>query len=34
MLNLIKDPIVMNELLITPGMENELGEKEYNKLKL
>lgn len=33
MLNLIKDPIVMNELLITPGMENELGEKEYNKLK-
>ena len=33
MLNLIKDPIVMNELLITPNIKEELGEKEYTKLK-
>lgn len=33
MLNLIKDPIVMNELLISSTIKEELGEKEYNRLK-
>ncbi len=33
MLNLIKDPMVMNELLISSTVKDELGEKEYHRLK-